>query len=431
MPRGPHPLGRVSSRNRVRDLGALYCSWMSLIAMLEAGRRDFLEATSAISPEQASAKPAPGRWSVLECFEHVIAVEERYLDWISAATAVAPQRSIDKELRLFTTIRSRLTKVEAPEVVRPKGRFDSLGAALAEFRAIRDRSILVVREQGDALYSLGATHPYFGEVNGVELVHLMDGHARRHADQIRETWEALLAAAPKSPPRRAGSGSRRNQVKAKRPFTFKRDPPDLPARFEPRAEPDRSFADSESVAIEEQRLQDQERTNLRIGSFRLEGSVLERIQFADGQFGSAVWKDVRLVGCDLANIRAPRFSLVRVELIDCRLTGLNAAALDWQEVLIQNGDLRYSQLQGGKFQACEFDGCNWQEADLQTADLTGSIFRSCNLARADLRRAKLRNADFRTSQIEGMLVGMGDLQGAIVDPAQAMVLARLMGLQIA
>jgi uncharacterized protein YjbI with pentapeptide repeats len=62
--------------------------------------------------------------------------------------------------------------------------------------------------------------------------------------------------------------------------------------------------------------------------------------------------------------------------------------------------------------------------------LSGSVFRSCNLTRADLRGAKLQNTDFRTSEVEGMLVGMTDLQGAIVDPAQAMVFARVLGLQI-
>jgi hypothetical protein len=37
------------------------------------------------------------------------------------------------------------------------------------------------------LYSIGAKHPYFGNVNGVEIVRLIDGHASRHAEQIRET----------------------------------------------------------------------------------------------------------------------------------------------------------------------------------------------------------------------------------------------------
>ncbi len=178
-------------------------------------------------------------------------------------------------------------------------------------------------------------------------------------------------------------------------------------------------------------LQDLERTNLKIDTFRMEVSLLERVQFAGGQFGSVVWKDVRLVGCDLANVVARRIALTRVELVDCRLTGFRAITLDWQDVLIQNGDARYAQLQGGKFRYLRI---RWMQLAGRrfsgSGNLSGSIFRSCDLARADLRRAKLRNTDFRKSEVEGMLVGMGDLQGAIVDPAQAMILARVLGLQI-
>jgi len=215
-------------------------------------------------------------------------------------------------------------------------------------------------------------------------------------------------------------------MKAKKPVVFKRDRPDLPAQFAATEWLD----ESESGALEESRLEDLDRTSLKLDAFRIEGSILERVQLAGGQFGSVVWKDVRLVGCDLANIRAHRVSFVRVELVDCRLTGFRATALDWQDVLIQNGDARYAQFQSGKFRDCEFVGCNFQDADFRWADLTGSIFRSCNLSRADLQKAKLQNTDLRKSEVEGMLVGMTDLQGAIVDPAQAMVLARVLGLQI-
>lgn len=166
---------------------------MRLIAILEAGRQDFLDAIRDISAQQAVLKPAPKGWSVLECVEHVVTVENRFLSWIVGGTPIAPRRDAEKEIRLFTIVRSRLTKLEASDVVCPRGRFRSLAAALDEFNAVRDSSVQMVQERGEALYSIGAKHPYFGDLNGVELIQLMDGHARRHADQIRETCEALPA----------------------------------------------------------------------------------------------------------------------------------------------------------------------------------------------------------------------------------------------
>ena len=268
---------------------------MNLVAIMEAGRRDFLDAIREVSPEQASFKPAPDRWSVLECVEHVVTVEDRHLGWLSNGTADAGQRNSEKEMRLFTTIRSRLTKVESPEAVRPQGRFGTLAAALAAFEAVRDRTVAVIQKSGDGLYSMGAKHPYFGKVNGAELIQLIDGHARRHADQIRENCELFSTA--------------------------------------------QSFAGAgEAITIRGDQLQDVEWPNLRTPALTVENSVLERVQLAGAQLGTVLWQDARLVGCDLANVRADRLVLARVELIDCRLTGMSASDADWQDVTIQSSD---------------------------------------------------------------------------------------------
>ncbi len=212
----------------------------------------------------------------------------------------------------------------------------------------------------------------------------------------------------------------------KPPATRKRETPDLPTQFESLQE----LESSQIVTIQERRLQDIDAPDLRLEKLRIDGSLVERVRLAGSQFGSATWKDVRFTGCDLANVRAHRIELLRVEFVDCRLTGFSTGALKWQDVLIQNGDLRYSQFREASFRHCEFEGCDWQDADLQNADLSGAIFRSCKLARADLHGANLQDTDLRTSEVEGMLIGMGDLRGAIVGPVEAMVLARVLGLQI-
>jgi hypothetical protein len=159
---------------------------MSLVSILEAGRRDFLEATSGIEP---NVKPRAG-WSALECVEHVVIVEERYLEWIRSAKEIPPARDAAKELRLFSMVRSRLTKVEAPEVFRPRGRFTTVAGSLAAFDIVRGRIVQEVRERGEAMFAVGIQHPRFGRLNGAELIQLVDGHSRRHADQIREIIEA-------------------------------------------------------------------------------------------------------------------------------------------------------------------------------------------------------------------------------------------------
>ena len=166
---------------------------MSLLGVLEDGRKDFHEAAAGISAEQSSLRPNSGGWSVLECVEHVVTVEERYLSWLSEGKPAETARDTEKETRLFTIIRSRLRRVETPAALRPRGRFGTFPEALAAFESVRQGSLGLVAERGATLYSIGARHPYFGELNGVEWIQLIDGHARRHADQIREIAESLAA----------------------------------------------------------------------------------------------------------------------------------------------------------------------------------------------------------------------------------------------
>jgi hypothetical protein len=162
---------------------------MSLHSILEAGRRDFVAAISEVPADRTSAKPASGGWSVLECIEHVVTVENRYLEWLENGAEITPQRDSEKELRLLSIMRSRLNKVQTPDPMRPVGRFADLEASLAAFHAVRDRSVAIARAGGEALYAVGARHPFFGDVNGVELINMIDGHTRRHAEQIRETLD--------------------------------------------------------------------------------------------------------------------------------------------------------------------------------------------------------------------------------------------------
>jgi len=164
----------------------------NVIAALEAGRKDFLSAIDGLSDAQAAMKPAEGRWSVLECIEHIVTVEGRFQGWINAGKKLeTAQPNPENEAALTGRITDRSTKAQAPEAVQPKGTLVSIEAGRAGFNTARDETIRMARERGDNLYSVGAEHPRFGPMNGVEVLYLIAGHARRHAAQIRENRAAL------------------------------------------------------------------------------------------------------------------------------------------------------------------------------------------------------------------------------------------------
>jgi hypothetical protein len=163
-----------------------------IVQDLERSRQEFLAAAEGLSEEQAKTRPDPERWSVLDCVEHVAFVEERFLGWLHNAKKMdVPRVDKEKEIGLAGRVPDRSVRVKAPEAVVPIGRFETLDQGLAQFRAMRARSIQFAEDHGDELYYLAAEHPRFGPVNGVELLVIMAGHVRRHAEQIRETRAAL------------------------------------------------------------------------------------------------------------------------------------------------------------------------------------------------------------------------------------------------
>jgi uncharacterized damage-inducible protein DinB len=158
-----------------------------IVQILKNGRQEFLESVSGLSEADVQAHPQAGRWSVLECVEHVNGVEERFLSRLqNAAREGAPPMDKQKETELLARIKNRTTRAEAPEPVRPIGRYQTLAEALAQFQAARARTIRFAEEQSAHLYSMTESHPRFGTLNGTEMLILITAHALRHAEQIRE-----------------------------------------------------------------------------------------------------------------------------------------------------------------------------------------------------------------------------------------------------
>ncbi len=162
----------------------------TLLAVLEDGRADVLGALEGLSDVQALAKPAPERWSPLECMEHIVTVEDRFLGWIATGSVIEPVQDDEKAAKLFGMVTNRSTKAQAPEAVHPTGQFRTVAEAVEAFNAARDRSVQVVKARSTELLGVGVKHPRFGEMNAAELVHLIAGHACRHAAQIREAVQA-------------------------------------------------------------------------------------------------------------------------------------------------------------------------------------------------------------------------------------------------
>jgi uncharacterized damage-inducible protein DinB len=167
---------------------------IEIIETLEKSRQDLHAAVEGIDEAKARTRPAEGRWSVLECVEHVATVERRFLGRLESAGPLDSPIDPQREARVLAMVIDRGERRQAPEMVQPSGRFASLAVALADFDSTRAQVIQFAESRHSELRTLAAQHPLFGQVTGYELMLIIAGHACRHAAQIRETRAAVAGA---------------------------------------------------------------------------------------------------------------------------------------------------------------------------------------------------------------------------------------------
>jgi hypothetical protein len=158
-----------------------------LLASLNAGRGELLAAVEGVTDEQAGVKPAGGGWSVLEIVEHVAIGEKMLLRLLKTrSVAVEEELSRERETRLYERLATRGKKVEAPDFVRPTGRYATLGEAIGAFLDARERTVKWLESCDVDLRRRAVEHPLMGKVSAYEFILIMAAHPARHARQIQE-----------------------------------------------------------------------------------------------------------------------------------------------------------------------------------------------------------------------------------------------------
>ena len=161
------------------------------ISYLVQSRDSLLGTVRGLSREQLQFKPAPDRWSIADCLEHLILVENRRIcEGIPAALQqpIDPARRSAYEGRdddLVQHVAGRVQRAQAPEPVRPAARWPH-DRLIPEFEAVRKRSADLVATTPADLRRYFSTHPLFGELDCYQWVLLVAAHSDRHRAQIEE-----------------------------------------------------------------------------------------------------------------------------------------------------------------------------------------------------------------------------------------------------
>lgn len=162
------------------------------LSALHATRKQVLDATAGMSMAQWNHKPSPEAWSIAQVIEHLALLEEQVPGIIETVmkSPASPEKKAAKprevDAKILAVLPQRTTKVQAPEPFKPSGKYKDGPAALAAFRAARDRTIAAFRTSQAPLRDHFYKHPALGEIDGMQWYLATAAHSERHVNQILE-----------------------------------------------------------------------------------------------------------------------------------------------------------------------------------------------------------------------------------------------------
>jgi uncharacterized damage-inducible protein DinB len=164
----------------------------SALKLFQTTHDNFIKSISGLSTKQWTFKPAPDRWSVAEVAEHITVSESTIMGLIQhplMQSPAAPEKRAQvkgKDQLILERVPDRSHKAQAPEMLRPTGRWVTEADLSKAFEDARKANMDYVRTTNDDLRDHFFDHPAFGTLDGYQWLLLLSTHSARHTAQIEE-----------------------------------------------------------------------------------------------------------------------------------------------------------------------------------------------------------------------------------------------------
>ncbi len=162
-----------------------------VLELLRSTQTALHEAVANLSDAQAVYTPVAGRWSVLDCLEHIVLVEAGIFGRIQTGMDAATDPDRRAEIRVsdvdvIKAVRSRTFQIAAPTPFVPTDRFADIAGALAAFDAGRNKAIAWVETVTGDLRTHYFVHMVLGTLDAYQALLVIASHGERHRKQIEE-----------------------------------------------------------------------------------------------------------------------------------------------------------------------------------------------------------------------------------------------------
>lgn len=162
------------------------------IAYMNETKKDFLAAIENVSDAQWKFKAAPEKWSIAETAEHIAVAEDTIWQLISQKimkSPATPEKAAEvkgKDEIILEKVPDRSHKAQAPEMLKPTGRFATKADLIKSFTEERDKEIAYVKETKEDLRSHFEEHPALKTMDAYQWLLFNSAHCKRHTAQILE-----------------------------------------------------------------------------------------------------------------------------------------------------------------------------------------------------------------------------------------------------
>ena len=159
---------------------------------------------------------------------------------------------------------------------------------------------------------------------------------------------------------------------------------------------------------------------------------LHRCRFQNCDFSGAVFDRVEWSGCDFSNCRFGGTVWTDTVVRDCKGDGGRFTASRWRGCTLGESAFRCANFTQSRWKKCRMENCQLRRAVLAEADVAGLSPHRTGFQEVDFFRTPLKGVDFSDCALEGITVSesLGELRGMKINPAQAVDLIPLLGIQL-
>ncbi|WP_207795735.1 DinB family protein [Sphingobacterium haloxyli] len=146
---------------------------------------------SGLTEEQLHFSPGEDQWSISQCIEHIILSEPLIFEMFKQAISKPnvsknSQKPGNTDEEILNSMTNRNEKHQAPEILKPTGKYKNVNEALMAFENGRASIIDYIKNADiDALRSHVSQSPA-GPVDGYQSLLFITTHSDRHILQIEE-----------------------------------------------------------------------------------------------------------------------------------------------------------------------------------------------------------------------------------------------------